>query len=42
MLKHDITQKNEVLSRAQPNIQLEEAMKSSANLSLKCGNSRES
>ena len=41
LLKHDITQMSETLSRAQPYIQLEEEMKSSTNQSLKCGNNKE-
>ena len=31
LLKHDVTRMSEFLSHAQPNIQLEEAMKSSVN-----------
>ena len=41
MLKHDISQMSEVLSRAQPHIQLEEAMKNFVNHSLKRGNDGE-
>jgi len=41
LLKHDITQMSEVMSRAQSYIKLEKAMKSSVNQSLKDNNDRE-
>jgi len=41
LLKHDITRMSEVLSRDQPYIELEEAMKSSVNHSLKRDSDRE-
>ena len=37
LLKHNIAKMSEVLSRAQPYIQLEEAMKASSNQSMKSG-----
>jgi len=40
-MKHDITQMSKILSRAQPNIQLKEVMKSSANHSAKHSDERE-
>ena len=40
LLKQDVTRMNELISRAQPYIQSEEAMKSLVNQSLKYNNDR--